>query len=589
MVKRREFLGLLTAVGGSVVLSACGGGGGGSEGDSSTTNAANATNAANTTNATSSTASTTSAPGTSVMNTNGATSGSTSTTTATTTTTGNASTTPATGSDNTASSSSGTSSETGSTTTPPGSPDGTMIPPATSITDSQGAVWTVVNGSVYRNGVAEGNTYNVSMLIWYGGVIYHEGTGGQFYGWNGSNWFATNDPRLGGTSADGTTIPNASYIIDKVGAIWTVANGVVLRSKAAVGTTSNVALLLWYGGKLWYQSSGGQFYVYTDSDQWLPCSDPRTPVSAASGTFHGINGHYDYRYSTTALVSIMQNLGCSTYRLGVTNDAAPLNAVVNLAKAFQPTGLKLFALIDLGIRDDNNVLFTSESAAYTWGWQNGAAIAAALAPHGVTMYECGNELTRDPAIIRDSTTAGTKLVDFNNANWPLMRGVMRGMIDGVKSMQPNAQCGINFCVADVAASDALWDGVQPDGTSGHPTVRWDLTTWHNYEVYGDLFNIGSDGSGPGFDLPTYCKARYGKPFLITEWNTGPEKSQSYRADYITSRYASYYQARKTKNIQSAMYYDLDSGDATYGLMIDGVTLNQPYNAFVSYIAGHPDN
>jgi hypothetical protein len=39
----------------------------------------------------------------------------------------------------------------------------------------------VVNGSVYRNGLAADNTYNVSMLIWYGGVIYHEGTGGQFY------------------------------------------------------------------------------------------------------------------------------------------------------------------------------------------------------------------------------------------------------------------------------------------------------------------------------------------------------------------------------------------------------------------------
>jgi hypothetical protein len=38
-----------------------------------------------------------------------------------------------------------------------------------------------------------------------------------------------------------------------------------------------------------------------------------------------------------------------------------------------------------------------------------------------------------------------------------------------------------------------------------------------------------------------------------------------------------------------MYYDLDSGDDTYGLMIDGAILNQPYNAFVGYIASHPDN
>lgn len=128
-------------------------------------------------------------------------------------------------------------------------------------------------------------------------------------------------------------------------------------------------------------------------------------------------------------------------------------------------------------------------------------------------------------------------------------------------------------------------GMQPDGTGGYPTVRWDMTTWHNYEVYGDIFNIGSDGSGPGFDLPTYCKARYRVPFLLTEWNTGPEKTEAYRATYISSRYASYFKARKTKNIQSVMYYDLDSGD---GLMIDGAILTQPYGAFTSFIAGHPD-
>lgn len=69
----------------------------------------------------------------------------------------------------------------------------------------------------------------------------------------------------------------------------------------------------------------------------------------------------------------------------------------------------------------------------------------------MTFYECGNELTRDRAIIIDSTNAGTKALDFNNGNWPLMCGAMRGMIDGVKAAQPGAKCGINFCVADVGA------------------------------------------------------------------------------------------------------------------------------------------
>ena len=91
----------------------------------------------------------------------------------------------------------------------------------------------------------------------------------------------------------------------------------------------------------------------------------------------------------------------------------------------------MFVLIDLGIYDSNRAIFASESIAYNRGLSCAATVATALAPYGVTMYECGNELTRESDIILDSGNAGTKAVDFNNTYWPIMRGVMRGMIDGV--------------------------------------------------------------------------------------------------------------------------------------------------------------
>jgi hypothetical protein len=131
--------------------------------------------------------------------------------------------------------------------------------------------------------------------------------------------------------------------------------------------------------------------------------------------------------------------------------------------------------------------------------------------------------------------------------------------------------------------------MQPDGSGGYPTVRWDITTWHNYEVYGNIFNIGTDGAGPGFDLPTYCKARYGVPFIISEWNTGPEQTEAYRSNYITTQLGAFYQARKTHNIQSAMFYVLDSGDDTYGIVINGSPVNPSYSSFVSFTAANPDN
>ncbi|CAG9231750.1 conserved hypothetical protein [Paraburkholderia sabiae] len=516
MNKRRQFLGALTAFGGSYILTACGGGGSdlaaGAAGDAVAKATARASTSAN----------------------------------------------------------------------------GTTMPPASSIVDNSGNTWTLSGGSVYRNGAKAGNTYNVSLVLFIGGVIYHQGTGSQFYAWNGSAWNASNDPRLGGTSADGTTIPSASYIIDKTGAMWTVVGGVIYRNNKTVGNTYNVSMLLWYGGKIWHKGTGGQFYVNTDVAGWLPCSDPRIATAATAGMFYGINGHYDYTYTPAQLVSIVQGMGCKSYRVGCTDDPKQIAAVSKIAQAFQSAGLTLLVLINQGVYDSNGKVFTSESAAYTRGQQAAMAVANALKAYGVTIYECGNELTRQNATMLDFTNAGTKAVDFNNANWPAMRGVMRGMIDGVKAVQSNAKCGINFCVADIGAADALWDGMQPDGSGGHPKVRWDITTWHNYEVYGDIFNIGTDGSGPGFDLPTYCKARYGVPFIITEWNTGPEKTQAYRASYISSTLSKYYQARKTHNIQAVMYYVLDSGNNTYGVMTNGTALNPPYTAFTGFTKGNAD-
>lgn len=518
MVKRRQFIGALSALGGSVLLSACGGGG------------ADSTDSA----------------------------------------------TAATARDTTATAKSASS-------------NGTSMPPATSLTDSSGNTWTMSNGSVYRNGTIAGNNYNVTLAMCYNGNIYVENTSNLWFQWTGTAWQACLDPRVSLTSADGTTMPPASSIIDWSGATWTVKSGVIYKNGVVVGVNYNVSLVLWYGGKIYCQNTSGQWYVNVSTAvQWLACSDPRTAVAATAGSFYGVNGHYDYTYTPAQIVAALKGLGCTSYRVGCTADTTSLNAVIALAKAFQSAGMTLLVLINQGLRDGSNILFASESAAYSAAYSTASTVASALKSYGVALYECGNELTRDPAIIINSTYAGTQASDFNNTNWAVMRGAMRGMIDGVKSVQSTAKCGVNFCVADIGASDALWEGMQPDGSSGYSKVRWDITTWHNYEVYGDLFDIGTDGAGPGFNLPAYCKARYGVPFIVTEWNTGPEQTQAYRSTYISAQLSGFYQARKTQNIQSVMYYVLDSGDNTYGIMLNGAQLNPPYSAFASFTASNPD-
>src|SRR5258707_71798 len=390
-------------------------------------------------------------------------------------------------------------------------------------------------------------------------------------------------------SADATAIPGASSITDSLGSIWTVSNGVIFRNGQTVGNTYNVSLLLWYGGKVWHSGTGGQFYVLTGNDTWVQCNDPRVAIPGTVGSFYGMNGHFDYTYTPAQIISMLKALGCTTYRVGCTDDPRQLNAVAALAQAFENAGMTLFVLVNVGLSDSSGNLYPNEEVAYSTARGASQMIASTLSPYGVTIYECGNELTRQSATVMNFTYAGTKVTDFNNTNWPIMRGVMRGLIDGVKTVQPSAKCGINFCVADTGASDALWDGMQPDGSGGHPVVRWDITTWHNYEVYGDIFNIGQDGASPGFDLPTYCKARYGVPFIISEWNANPEDSQAFRGTYITSHLGEFYQARKTHNIQSVIYFELDSGNNTWGVVNNGVVLNPPHSAFAAFTAANPDN
>lgn len=71
---------------------------------------------------------------------------------------------------------------------------GTRIPDVSSFTDGLGAVWTLVNGNIRRNGAATGG--RGSQVLLYGGVIYALGTDNNWWRWSGSNWsyYSAADP-----------------------------------------------------------------------------------------------------------------------------------------------------------------------------------------------------------------------------------------------------------------------------------------------------------------------------------------------------------------------------------------------------------
>jgi hypothetical protein len=87
-------------------------------------------------------------------------------------------------------------------------------------------------------------------------------------------------------SADGTAIPPASSIVDSSGNRWTLNNGVVYVSGRKAAYTSNVTLLLLYGGVIYQQNSDGNWWSWTNN-VWKATSDPRGTSANANASNTG--------------------------------------------------------------------------------------------------------------------------------------------------------------------------------------------------------------------------------------------------------------------------------------------------------------
>ena len=87
------------------------------------------------------------------------------------------------------------------------SPNGTTIPPAVSITDSGGVVWTVSGGVIARNGVVDPLTRQVVLLIFLNGTIYQQISTGLWWSWTNSAWLETPNPLTGVLGSTGPTGP----------------------------------------------------------------------------------------------------------------------------------------------------------------------------------------------------------------------------------------------------------------------------------------------------------------------------------------------------------------------------------------------
>jgi hypothetical protein len=311
------------------------------------------------------------------------------------------------------------------------------------------------------------------------------------------------------------------------------------------------------------------------------------PTIAPTGSiFYGINGHntangpYDISVPELQL-SQLKNLGVTLYRNNVNNvdDAIKLS---NMAQMMQASGVTVYPVILMTVFEAAN-----EDDAYQSAY---TAAQEIVRVQRYSYYEVTNELA---AQCLTGNVDGVRSTDFDNQRFQIARGVIRGMIAGIKSVDPHGKIVIGGNTWMHYGFDVmLANGTQPDGTSGHPVVTWDVTAWHWYSEQGDIRHT-CGGTGCYNVIGTL--ASFGKPIWINEvgmrpWFAGTaEESGGYLANGMIGALLA---IAPQYNIQSLQVYQLyddpATGEGPYGIMLnDGRTPKPAYAAVRNFIARHP--
>lgn len=325
---------------------------------------------------------------------------------------------------------------------------------------------------------------------------------------------------------------------------------------------------------------------------------PSTPASAASSTpasstpattasiFYGVNGHNNeggaYDISSPALqLSQLQDLGAKVYRNEVYSQAGATK-LAGIAKTMAAGGVTVYPVMLMGLDAG-----TDEASGYKAGYALGQQTATA---YKYPYYEVTNELEAD---CLTGNVDGVNPTDFDNTKFQIARGIIRGMIDGVKSVDPNGKIIMGGGAwLHYGFYQMLANGTQPDGTSGHTVPQWDISAWHWYSDQGDIVNA-CGGTGCHNVLATL--QQFGKPIWINEFGVRP----SYGTDQQIATYlvgnkmmAEFAQVASKYNIQAIQFYELyddpAGGEGPYGLLQnDGKTQKATYSAYKNFIATNP--
>ncbi|WP_157660458.1 hypothetical protein [Burkholderia ubonensis] len=278
--------------------------------------------------------------------------------------------------------------------------------------------------------------------------------------------------------------------------------------------------------------------------------------------FYGMNIHPQYSgapwFKTPAeVIDELHELGCTVARIDCYGEEDEAKIVLEHVKEAEGKGILVVpCLAHHSAFPDRN---------YDAGIYCGKNTARILRDH-CPIYEVSNELS----IYCNGEGPGTDPARYDQDKYVNCRELIRGVIDGIKLVQPDAKIIIGGGVTTLTAfNKMLWHGTEPNGSSGHPLVRWDYTGWHWYESSGRI-----DNAFDGTDIPYNViedLAKFGVPIWITELGFIPDNSNfDGQSAYVSAALAEYREYRDKYNVINTCWYALyDDGEGDFGLIQTG--------------------
>lgn len=255
-------------------------------------------------------------------------------------------------------------------------------------------------------------------------------------------------------------------------------------------------------------------------------------------------------------LSLSQRLGVRSMRCDVGwSGAQPLSNAVAFASTALASGIRLLPAI-IAIPSD----YASEAAAYSACVTLGQSYSSAMAGT-ISVFELANELDLNCI---NASVSGISSSDYNATSYAICRGIIRGLLDGIRAGNPAAKGVVNTSWDHTGFLQRLLD----DG------VSFDYPAIHFYQ-----------NQSTQIDSTLSRMSAWGKPIWITEFGlTQSGWTDAQASSFMTTQMRTFWCLRGIYNIQTAYLFQLYTdtvNDTTAYLVNDDLSLRQPSYANVN--------